>query len=47
MRRLILAAAVVVLAAVNSSVLYAQKTYVPGKTPWGDPDLQGTFTNKD
>src|SRR5205807_3653504 len=23
------------------------KNYVPPKTPWGDPDLQGTFTNKD
>ena len=22
------------------------KTYVPPKTPWGDPDLQGNFTNK-
>jgi hypothetical protein len=22
------------------------KTYVPSKTPWGDPDLQGNFTNK-
>jgi len=25
----------------------AAKTYVPAKTPWGDPDLQGTYTNKD
>src|ERR1041385_6021471 len=25
----------------------AQKNYVPKKTPWGDPDLQGTYTNKD
>ena len=23
------------------------KTYTPARTPWGDPDLQGTFTNKD
>ena len=22
------------------------KTYVPPKTPWGDPDLRGNFTNK-
>jgi hypothetical protein len=21
--------------------------YIPAKTPWGDPDLQGTYTNKD
>jgi hypothetical protein len=25
----------------------AAKTYVPGRTPWGDPDLQGIYTNKD
>ncbi len=24
----------------------ASKPYVPPKTPWGDPDLQGNFTNK-
>jgi hypothetical protein len=24
----------------------AAKTYVPPKTPWGDPDLQGNYTNK-
>ena len=24
-----------------------QKAYVPPKTPWGHPDLQGNFTNKD
>jgi len=23
----------------------AQKTYTPPKTPWGDPDLRGTFTS--
>src|SRR4051795_6095863 len=23
------------------------KAYTPPKTPWGDPDLQGTYTNKD
>jgi hypothetical protein len=23
------------------------RVYTPGRTPWGDPDLQGTFTNKD
>ncbi len=25
----------------------AAPPYVPPKTPWGDPDLQGTYTNKD
>src|SRR4051794_13667456 len=24
----------------------AKKAYVPPKTPWGDPDLQGNYTNK-
>jgi hypothetical protein len=24
-----------------------QKTWTPPKTPWGDPDIQGVFTNKD
>src|SRR5262249_19041791 len=23
------------------------KAFVPGRTPWGDPDLQGIYTNKD
>src|SRR5258708_36472354 len=25
----------------------ATKAYAPAKTPWGDPDLQGVYTNKD
>jgi hypothetical protein len=25
----------------------AAAPYVPPKTPWGDPDIQGTYTNKD
>src|SRR4030081_1777421 len=25
----------------------AKAGYTPAKTPWGDPDLQGTYTNKD
>src|SRR6478609_10049262 len=25
----------------------AAKTYAAPKTPWGDPDLQGIYTNKD
>ena len=40
------------LAAVQSSskpaaTKAAPKTYTPGRTPWGDPDLQGIYTNKD
>jgi hypothetical protein len=30
-----------------ASTRQAVKTFVPAKTPWGDPDLQGTYTNKD
>ena len=45
------ALAVTVLAA-GGAVLQAQtpkggKAFTPGKTPWGDPDLQGVYTNKD
>jgi hypothetical protein len=29
-----------------SSPRQASKRYVPPRTPWGDPDLQGNFTNK-
>src|SRR5439155_7147230 len=25
----------------------ASKNWTPQRTPWGDPDVQGTFTNKD
>jgi hypothetical protein len=25
----------------------ASERWTPGRTPWGDPDLQGTFTNRD
>jgi hypothetical protein len=36
------------LVAVGISVLAAApaKTWTPPKTPWGDPDLQGNYTNK-
>ena len=43
----------VCVAALGAASLSAQspspkaKSYVPSKTPWGDPDLQGTYTNKD
>jgi len=29
-----------------STTLAAQGPYVPKKTPWGDPDIQGNYTNK-
>ena len=31
----------------SASSASSSKKYVPPRTPWGDPDLQGTFTNKD
>jgi len=36
-------------AALCATTLSAQqgKAYRPAKTPWGDPDLQGVYTNKD
>ena len=40
------------IAAVSLSVALAAQTpkpakpYVPAKTPWGDPDIQGNYTNK-
>src|SRR5436305_13386777 len=47
-RRFVLVSVVAVL---FSATLAAQTTrqgkpYVPPKTPWGDPDLQGLYTNK-
>ena len=33
--------------ALCASTVSAQKTYTPKKTAWGDPDLQGVYTNKD
>ena len=42
MRFLVLA--IVLLAAVSVA---AQKSFTPPKTPWGDPDLQGTWTSDD
>ena len=47
-RRLVVAAAVLA-AALCSAWLEAQTkgAYVAARTPWGDPDLQGDFTNSD
>ena len=38
-----------VLALVSRAALYtsvAAVPFTPSRTPWGDPDLQGTYTNK-
>ena len=52
-KRLMLLAAVVALTSVAVAAQTPAKapakpatTYVPPKTPWGDPDLQGNYTNK-
>jgi hypothetical protein len=34
-------------AAAQSASKASTKNYTPGRTPWGDPDLQGIYTNKD
>jgi hypothetical protein len=31
---------------VASKPAQAAKTFTPPRTPWGDPDLQGNYTNK-
>jgi hypothetical protein len=31
----------------KKSVANGRPRWVPSRTPWGDPDLQGTYTNKD
>ena len=38
-------AALIAILALASSPVFAQ-TWTPPRTPWGDPDLQGNFTNK-
>ena len=38
---------VAVIGWLQSSPLAQSGSWTPPKTPWGDPDLQGTFTNKD
>jgi hypothetical protein len=32
--------------AANQGTTAARKSYTPPRTPWGDPDLQGSYTNK-
>src|SRR5688572_8880978 len=44
-RRSVLVAGFVVAAAFIAATATAQTSKVP-RTPWGDPDLQGTYTNK-
>jgi hypothetical protein len=43
-------ASILISAFVLGATVFAQaprRAYAPSKTPWGDPDLQGTYTNKD
>jgi hypothetical protein len=39
--------AVAVVAALMLTANAFAQTHGVARTPWGDPDLQGTFTNKD
>ena len=43
----VLALAVTVSLAAQAPVTGGKPSYVPLKTAWGDPDLQGTYTDKD
>jgi hypothetical protein len=50
MKNLLVAILFAIFAAVSAGTQTpraTQETYTPPRTPWGDPDLQGTFTNKD
>ena len=38
--------AVLLLTSAGLTAQQASKPYAPPRTPWGDPDLQGTYTNK-
>jgi len=48
MKPLTIAVAVIVLAAAGSAPAAAQdsRKFSPPRTPWGEPDLQGTFSNR-
>ena len=48
MKNRLLGSLVVVLALTSltaSLAAQARKPYTPPRTPWGDPDIQGNFTN--
>jgi hypothetical protein len=50
-RRLVFLGVVALLAAVGlltagAGAQVVHRPYTPSRTPWGDPDLQGTYTNK-
>src|SRR5256885_5001173 len=47
MRALAVAMAVAVTVGISAQAPPPSSKYAPGKTSWGDPDLQGTFTDKD
>jgi uncharacterized protein with von Willebrand factor type A (vWA) domain len=39
--------ALLLLVVVAGVEIAAQSRYTPPRTPWGDPDIQGAFTNSD
>ena len=47
MPALVLVVATVVVGALGAGSAVGQVPWTPPVTPWGDPDLQGVFTNKD
>jgi hypothetical protein len=48
-RQVLIGLLAVLLAATMTALVSLEETpsYVPPRTPWGDPDLQGAFTNSD
>jgi hypothetical protein len=45
--RISLALTLLVVAFWVAPPLAGQSSFTPARTPWGDPDIQGTYTNKD
>ena len=44
-RFLFLSLAIVTIASAQTALQISPKKWTPPHTPWGDPDLQGWFTN--
>src|SRR5436305_7393294 len=47
LRNILIGTFAVVMCVSTVSAQQKGRSYVPAKTAWGDPDLQGIYTNKD
>ena len=45
-RRLFASVGVLAVVSVLATTVAGQKTWTPSRTPWGDPDLQGTWSSE-